>query len=892
MITVTIDGKKITLQKAITILKAAEKAGIKIPTLCHHDMLEPYGGCRLCLVEIEKMPRLQTACTQYVADGMVIWTETERVVEARKGILEFLLINHPLDCPYCDKAGECDLQDLVVKYGPSTGRFVEGKRTHPENYDDPIIVRNMERCILCARCVRMCDKVQGASAISITNRSSKSFVEPFSGGRYNCEYCGNCLTVCPVGAIMSRLHKHTYRPWQIEKEVDTVCSFCGVGCSLTLQVRGNSIVRAIPVLHPKGSYDFLGTPRHDKGLNKGLLCNRGRFGYDYVGSKNRLDSPLIKKDGEFKRATWDEAFSYIASRLKEIKDTYGSNSIAGIASGRCTNEDNYVFQKFMRVVLGTNNIDSVAGFAYAQAQKFFENIFGQGVTANPIHGIANSDGIFVVGGDPTSVNPVLGLQIRAGYQKAVPVITMGYANGLKIFSSKKLIPHPFTETALLLSLITGIRNERPLCGLNSAFEKIIRDIPVVEIEEAQEICGIASKDINYAIDTLSVMTNPAIIIGRDIIQKTHGHTNLLLLAALIYLLNGRIYLLSELPNEQGLVDMGCLPDMLLGGRPMAVDIFRKRYEEFFGVEVSSDLGYSLMEMIDAAHHNKIKAMYVIGDDAVSNLPNRRYVSDALSKLDFLVVHDVFMTDIAYMADVVIPSLSWAEKEGSYTNLERRLQMTKKAVDGIGIEDWKAIANVSRMLGFDMDYRGFEDIFSEITRVSPLYKDISLEDINTGQCMWPYKGEPLRHGMSIEGIEIPDIKSMIERSDRRKIYIGIDDPLFQADSLSRNSDALMSIAPEPYVRISKTLSQELLVANGEDITVQTDYGSVDLSVQIDSDVPRNVILIPKNYNGTGVFEVMKWQMHLVTKSPIMDFTECVIKKRQVEAEVLGEKGVLV
>lgn len=878
MITVTINGKKIELEKPVTILKAAEMAGIKIPTLCHHDMLEPYGGCRLCLVEIEKMPRLQTACTQYVTDGIVVWTETEKVVEARKGVLEFLLINHPLDCPYCDKAGECDLQDIVVKYGPATGRFAEGKRTHPESYDDPIIVRNMERCILCARCVRMCDKVQGASAISITNRSSKSFVEPFSGGRYNCEYCGNCLTVCPVGAIMSRLHKHAYRPWLIEKEVDTVCSFCGVGCSLTLQVRGNSIVRAVP--------------KHGRGLNRGLLCNRGRFGYDYVGSTDRLDSPLIRKEGELERSTWSEAFAHIANRLKEIKEAYGSNSIAGIASGRCTNEDNYVFQKFMRVVLGTNNIDSVAGFAYAPAQKFFEGIFGQGVTANPMHGIANSDGIFVIGGDPTSVNPVLGLQVRAAYQKGVPVITSGYMQGLKRFSSKGLIPNPFTETALLASLLTGLMNKRPFCGLNSAFEKIIKDIPPVAVSEAEKICGIQSREINYAIDNLANMTNPSIIIGRDILQRSEGHTNLLLLAALIYLLNGRIYLLSELPNEQGLVDMGCLPDMLPGGRPVTVDVFRKRYEEFFGVEIPSKQGLSLMEMIDAAHIHKIKAMYVMNEDVVSNIPNTKHVKDALSKLDLLVVQDIFMTETARIADVVLPSLSWSEKEGSYTNLERRMQMLGKAVDGKGMEDWQAVAEISRMLGFDMDYRRSGDIISEIARVSPLHKDISYKDMEDGECMWPYKGEPLRHGMSIEGIEISkfEIRNLefekYVRPERNKVYIGIDNPLFHAESLSKNSAALHSIASEPYVRIGKALARELSIANGDYITIATNSGGIELSAWIDSDLPANIVLIPNNFDGKGVFAVMNWRMNPVIKSPAMDFTEAVVKRvKSATKEVL-------
>jgi NADH-quinone oxidoreductase subunit G len=273
MITVTINDKDIQLEKPVTILEAAKAGGIKIPTLCYFEGLEKFGGCRLCVVEVEKLPKLQTACTVMVTDGMVVRTETDAIIKARRAMLEFLLINHPLDCPYCDKAGECDLQDLVAQYGPDTGRFTEGKRQHPESFDDPIIVRNMERCVTCSRCVRMCEGVQGASAISVTGRGSRSFIEPFSGGRYDCEYCGNCLTVCPVGAIMSRLHRHSYRPWFVEKEVETVCGFCGVGCSMVLQMRENSILRSIP--------------RMGVGINKGLLCAKGRFGYDLVES-NRL----------------------------------------------------------------------------------------------------------------------------------------------------------------------------------------------------------------------------------------------------------------------------------------------------------------------------------------------------------------------------------------------------------------------------------------------------------------------------------------------------------------------------------------------------------------------------------------------------------------------------
>lgn len=871
MITVTINDKQIKLEKPVTILEAAKVAGIKIPTLCHHEMLKPYGGCRLCLVEIEKMPRLQTACTLSVTDGMVVRTESERVVEGRKAMLEFLLINHALDCPYCDKAGECDLQDLVMKYGPSAGRFAEGKRRHPESYDDPVIVRNMERCISCTRCVRMCSQVQGASAIAMVNRTSKTFVEPFSGGRYNCEYCGNCLTVCPVGAIMSRLHKHTYRPWFIEKEVDTVCSFCGVGCSVTAQVRGADIVRVVPEM--------------EKGINKGLLCNRGRFGYDYVTSARRLKTPLLRKEGELKEATWSEALAFIARRLKEIKEQHGGEAIAGVASGRCTNEDNYVFQKFLRVVLGSNNVDSVAGFAFSPAQKFFEGIFGQGVTANPIAGIANADGVFTIGGDPTSINPVLGLQIRAVAQKGVPVITVGFAAGLKRFSTQGLLPFPYTETALLAALVTELLKKKPFPAEKSAFEELIAKLRPVSLAEAAESCGLSAEALAASAESLAAVTNPALIIGRDIIQRTDGQTNLLLLAALAHLLNGRIYLSAELPNEQGLVDMGCLPDTLPGGRPLAVESFRKRYEESLSAAVPAAPGLSLMETIEAAQAKKIKALYVMGENIAFNIPGQQKVNDALAGLDLLVVQDLFLSETARQAHVVLPALSWAEKEGSYTNLERRMQHLKKAVDGQGLEDWKILVEISRLLGVEMKYQSSRDILAEIARVSPLHKGITYEDMDAGACLWPYKGEPLRHDVGIQGIQPPDLAAALKKPEAGALYLAVDKPLFHSASQSRHSAALNSLSSKPYVKISTSLAGNLGVADGDYVTISSDAGSLDLPVMAFIDLPDNLVMVPNNFEGSGVVKLLPWRMNTALKTPALDGVKVTVKKSErMAAEV--------
>ncbi|MCL5022050.1 MAG: molybdopterin-dependent oxidoreductase [Nitrospirae bacterium] len=860
MITVTINGTKITFVKPVTILEAARAAGIDIPTLCHHDALKPYGGCRLCLVEIEKVPRLQTSCSQQVSDGMVVRTETEKVVEARRAVLEFLLINHPLDCSHCDKAGECELQDLAVKYGPATGRFAESKRKYPENFEDPLIVRNRERCILCSRCVRMCDDVQGASALCVANRGSKAYVEPFSGGRYDCEYCGNCLSVCPVGAITSRLHRHGYRPWLMEREVATVCSYCGVGCSLVLQVRNNSVVRSVP-----------GT---DPGFNKGILCARGRFGYDCVNNGDKLSVPLMRRDGELEPVTWEEAITHIAHRLEEIKRDNGSDAVAGIISGRCTNEDAYVFQKFLRGAIGTNNIDSVAGLAYGPAQRFFERIFGQGVTANYVHGISNSDGIFVIGGDPTAVNPVLGLQIRSAHKKGVPVIVIGYPGGLKRFSKHTFITSSPAETVLLAALVSEVRQMKSFPGERPAFDEIISGLQPVPLKSAAEVGRFGLNELIDMANTLSNMTNPSIIIGRDIVQTSTGHMNLLFLAALAYLLNGKVYLLSELPNEQGLLDMGCQPDMLPSGRPLAIESFRKRCEETLGIVLPSTPGLDYAEMIEAAHVGKIKALYVMGEDAALSLPDTNYVRDALRNIEFLVVQDRFLTETARHADVVLPALSWAEKEGTYTNLERRIQLTRKAVEGEGIEEWKIISEISKILGLDTGYRDVTDVFAEITRISHIYREVTHDHIAGGKCMWPYGGGPLRHDAHIEGVDLPDIISVMKNSEAGGVHVRREAHLFHSQNASRFSPALQSISPEPYVKMSEILADRLSIRSGDYVKVSTEAGSITLAAYRDPCLPENIVLIPPFEKG-GIFEVTKWKVNPLINVPVLDGSRATI-----------------
>ena len=881
MVTLSINGRKVELEAPVTILEAARKNGIDIPTLCHHPALELWGGCRMCLVEVEKMPRLQTACTVRVADGMAVHTETPRVVAARKAILEFFLINHPLECPTCDKAGLCALQDLTVKYGAVAGRFEEGKRVFPEVVDDPVIVRNMKRCIMCTRCVRMCDGVQGASAIGVIDRGAGSHIEPFSGGRYNCEYCGNCLTVCPVGAVMSKLHRYTYRPWQMEKTVKTICSFCGVGCTLRLEVRDESIKRV--------------SAEYGDGVNNGLLCGRGRFGYEYADSPERLKTPLIKRDGRLERATWDEALGYAAERLLEIKKSGGGAAIGGIAGGRTTNEEIYLFQKFLRAGLGTNNIDSIARLGLLPAQKILEGIFGQGAAANLISGIPHSEAVLVVASDPTKLNPVMGLEVRAAARAGRKVITIGHVDGLKRHRTHRLEAKtgPGQETLIMAGLLGELLKVKPLTGENPGLEDAIRqwEKTLPGPDEVEKATGVAASLISATAADLKEVSTSSIIAGRELASSMDMRTNMLLLAALGYILNSRIFLISEHPNEQGLIEMGCSPDMLPGERPLEVSTFREKYEQAWGAGINPEAGLTLMEMIEQAGAS-IKALYVLGEDPAFNLPARGRVKEALGRLDFLVVQDIFMTETAAMADVVFPALCWSEKDGTYTNLEKRIQKLKKALVKEGIEDWRILAEIGKRAGLPARYRNVSDIFREIAQVSPIHAGLSFESIEEGGLLWPYKGKPLVYSATpysaaqsssvstaAGGLYGPWAEAAWSGAPQAQngLKLVLDKPLLHSDTLSTHSGALMDLMGGPEARLCPETGSKLGIADGDAVKVSTEQGHISLKARLESGLPEDALFISNNFRGAGAFELFGYQLEPESKTPVLTAQNLKVEK---------------
>ncbi len=400
MIELTINGKKVSVPPKTTILQAAQQNGIYIPHLCYDRRLTPYGGCRMCLVELEGSPKLLAACSTPVTPDMVIFTETEKLAKARKTVLELLLIHHPLDCPICDKAGECDLQDLAFKYGPSQSRF-KGKRKHgPELLAAPLVERNPNRCILCGLCVRICNEHQGVGAINLIGRGFNTIVSPAFEETLDCEFCGQCIDVCPVGALGSKPYRYRSRVWFMDEQ-RTICPHCGCGCTVALGTREGRIIRSIA--------------RDGVGISKGDLCGKGRFGFDFVYSEKRLSTPMIRKGEDLQPCTWEEAFEFISSKLQSIIAKDGAKAVGGIGSQRAGVEDNYMFQKFMREAVGTPNIDSAARFGYARSQAAMKQAFGLDTLPIDFDSPIGKDFILVVESDLTSTHPVFGLNVlRAG----------------------------------------------------------------------------------------------------------------------------------------------------------------------------------------------------------------------------------------------------------------------------------------------------------------------------------------------------------------------------------------------------------------------------------------------------------------------------------------------
>jgi len=653
-VTITVDGKKVVAPAGTLLIEACKAVGIEVPSFCYYPGLSLQAACRMCLVRIEKMPKLQTACTVPITEGMVVVTESDEVKQARKSMIELLLGNHPLDCPVCDAGGECELQDMTFKYGAAESRYMEGKLHKEEQQWSPVVFFDRPRCILCYRCVRVCAEGMDVAALGIQNRGSGSVIAPNEGDHLDCEECGMCIDICPVGALTSGAYRYKTRPWEMN-HVGTVCTHCGDGCKTTLGVRrcdtGMEIVRA--------------DNRDKGGINGDFLCIKGRYAFDFANHADRLTQPLIRRKGKLTPVSWDEAISHIARRFREIRDLNGGHSIGVIGSNHTTNEENYLLQKFARTVLGTNNIDhhrttDFAAFARAVAGK-------NDITAS-MRDVASAPGILLIGNDPTEQHPLLAWNIRSTVRLNGAKLFVVNANDIKL-----------RRQAVASITVPAGREGKAIAFLNG------------DDSAAGSLTGSGGSNdaLKQMRDQIKGQKGLIIIFGSEL--KGEDVTTLVNFGAG---LGAKFICLGDYSNSRGAADMGLTPDLLPGY--VSVSSPGRFAEEWVGLP--KEKGLSLPEMFEGAKQGRITALYIVGSNPVVD-----YSFDPAGMPDtFIVVQDLFLTETAMMAEVVLPASSSYEKAGTFTNTCGDLQLLKKAGDLAGVRsDFEIIVHLADRMNADV-----------------------------------------------------------------------------------------------------------------------------------------------------------------------------------------------
>jgi NADH-quinone oxidoreductase subunit G len=638
-VNITVDGKKLTAPAGTLLIDVCRKAGIEIPAFCYYPGLSLQAACRMCVVRQEKVGKLQTACTTTVAEGQVFITDSPEIAQARKSTIELLLGNHPLDCPVCDAGGECELQDMTFKYGAGESLYTEAKQHREEQQWSPAVYYDRPRCILCYRCIRMCGEGMDVWALGVQNRGVSSVIAPNGGDHLDCEQCGMCIDVCPVGALTSGSYRYKTRPWEMN-HVSTVCTHCADGCKVTLGVRqtidGAEIIRA--------------DNRDKSGINGDFLCAKGRFGFDFVESPERLTKPLVRNaEGKLEPATWEHAIRLAAGKLKEIRDSKGGAAIAVVGSNRTSNEENYLLQKFARTVLNTNNIDHERSTDYA---AFARALAGHKDKTASLRDIAAAPAILLVGGNPTEEHPLLAWTLRTNVR--------------------------LNKARLYLANAKTIKLER-------------------QAKATQELPGEAYKDLASFLESSEAPFSKALLAEESLVvifgQEYRGHAVETLVAWGLKRGNVRFAFLGDHSNSRGAADMGLFPDLLPGYVPVTAP---GAFAEYSGLPATA--GKALPEIFDAAGKGELGALLVVGANPVAKLG----IAPETLKNTFVIVQDLFLNETAALADVVFPAASLYEKTGTVTSTYGDVQLAKKAADRAGVKpDFEILVRLAGAMGVDV-----------------------------------------------------------------------------------------------------------------------------------------------------------------------------------------------
>ena len=753
LVKLNIDGRDISVPEGTSIMRASIMAGVNVPKLCATDSLEPFGSCRLCVVEIEGRRGYPASCTTPVAEGLKVHTQTPKLADIRRGTMELYISDHPLDCLTCATNGDCELQDMAGAVGLREVRYGYDGENHLKSIKDesnPYFTFDPSKCIVCSRCVRACEETQGTFALTISGRGFESKVASGLGSfmESECVSCGACVQACPTATLIEKTVIDAGVP---EHTVTTTCAYCGVGCSFDAEMKGEEVVRM--------------TPNKNGGANHGHSCVKGRFAWGYATHKDRITTPMIRKSihDAWQQVSWDEAFDYAASEIKRIQAKYGKDSVGGITSSRCTNEEVYVTQKLVRAVFGSNNVDTCARVCHSPTGYGLKQTLGESAGTQTFDSVMKSDVIFVMGANPTDGHPVFASQMKRRLRQGAKLIIadpraidLGTTSP-HIRADFHLALRPGTNVALISALAHVVVTEglvkedfvKARCEWDSFVNW--RDF-VAKSENSPESLekelGVPAQTIREAARLFATAGNGAIYYGLGVTEHSQGSTTVIGIANLAMATGnvGRegvgVNPLRGQNNVQGSCDMGSMPHEFPGYRHVADDITRAIFEKAWGRPLSNDPGLRIPNMLDLASEGSFKALYCVGEDIAQSDPDTQHVTHALESMECVIVQDLFLNETAMYAHVFFPGASFLEKSGTFTNAERRISPVRRVMTPKnGMEDWEITTRLSKALGYEMNYGHASEIMDEIAALTPTFKGVSFKKLDElGSIQWPCDDE--------------------------------------------------------------------------------------------------------------------------------------------------------
>ena len=752
-VNLTIDGVSVSVPEGTSVMHAASLSGVTVPKLCATDSLEPFGSCRLCLVEIEGRRGYPASCTTPVAEGIKVHTQTPKLADIRRGVMELYISDHPLDCLTCATNGDCELQDMAGAVGLRDVRYGYEGENHLKSVKDtsnPYFTFDPSKCIVCSRCVRACEEVQGTFALTIQGRGFDSKV---SAGNKDfkdseCVSCGACVQACPTATLIENTIIEAGVP---EHSVTTTCAYCGVGCSFHAEMKGEEVVRM--------------TPNKDGGANHGHSCVKGRFAWGYATHKDRITTPMIRKSihDPWEKVTWDVAINYAASEIQRIQKKYGRDSVGAISSSRCTNEEVYVVQKLVRAALGNNNVDTCARVCHSPTGYGLKQTLGESAGTQNFDSVMHSDVIMIIGANPTDGHPVFASQMKRRLREGAKLIIVDpraidlVDNSPHIKADYHLKLKPGSNVAIVNALAHVIVTEKLMddsfikarCE-DDAFKswKDFITKPENSPEAMSAFTGVDAKDVRAAAKLFAKGGNAAIYYGLGVTEHSQGSTMVMGIANLAMLTGniGRegvgVNPLRGQNNVQGACDMGSFPHEFPGYRHVSDKATLALFEKAWDVKLQNEPGLRIPNMLDVAIEGQFKALYCEGEDIAQSDPNTQHVTHALESMECVIVQDLFLNETAMYAHVFLPGSSFLEKNGTFTNAERRISRVRKVMSPKnGYEDWEITQMLSNALGYKMDYSHASDIMDEIARLTPTFKGVSYKKLDElGSIQWPCNDE--------------------------------------------------------------------------------------------------------------------------------------------------------